>query len=144
MNLPLPATAAPELLRDLRAFVGVCEDLLQLSVREHHALSATEDFQPDDFGNARKDLLMRLNEVLIAVKNWRKVWQKEDPAQRTRHPEVKALLEVLQQMIVKILQLDRENQQSLLRRGLLPARNVPSFAPQPPSFVSKLYSRHTS
>lgn len=144
MNQPNATAPAPDLLHDLRAFVGVCEELLQLSVREHQALNGGGKFAPEEFGGTRKDLLARLNQVLISVKNWRKAWQKENPAPGNRSPEVKALLDGLQQMIVKILQLDRENQQALLRRGLLPAREVPSYAPATSSFVSRLYSRHTS
>jgi hypothetical protein len=131
------------MLRELRSFVAVCEELLQLSVREHHALKGAQPFQPEEFCQVRKDLLTRLNQVLIALKHWRQAGQAPPPAERPRHPEVKALLEVLQPMIVKILQLDRENQQALLRQGLLPARHGPEFAAQHPSFVTKLYARHT-
>lgn len=132
------------LIPDLRAFVGVCEELLQLSVREHQALNGSANSLPEEYRGIRKDLLMRLDQVLISVKNWRKAWQKENPTSCPRNPEVKALLDVLQQMIVKILQLDRENQQALLRRGLLPAREVASYTPATSSFVSKVYARQTS
>ncbi len=141
-------TTSPEsnvtLIQELRAFVGVCEELLQLAVQEHQALSGQAEFQPDSFHGTRKGLLTRLSQVLLSIKNWRKAWQKDNPGTRGHNPEARALLEVLQQMIVKILQLDRENQQALLRRGLVPAREVLTYAPKPPSFVSKLYSRHTS
>ena len=82
--------------------------------------------------------------LLVSIKDWRKVWQQKSQSERTQHPEVKTLLEVLQQMIVRILQLDRENQQALLRAGLLPARHLPAAAAQQPGFVSRLYSRHTA
>jgi hypothetical protein len=135
------ATAQPALIRDLRSFVTVCEDLLALSSEEHQTLASG---RVDTIGmvDARKNLLARLNEVLISIKNWRKAWQQQDQAERAQHPEVKALLGVLQQMIVRILQLDRENQQSLLRAGMMPARHLPAAATQQPGFVARMYSRH--
>ena len=33
---------------------------------------------------------------------------------------------------------------ALLRRGLVPARHVPSFASQPPHYAAKLYRRHAT
>jgi hypothetical protein len=50
---------------------------------------------------------------------------------------------MLQNLIVKILQLDRENQQALLRRGLVPARHVTSCAAPPSNYVASLYLRNT-
>lgn len=135
-------TPAPELIQDLRSFVRVCEELLTLANSENQALAQGGDVEMTQFTQTRKDLLGRLNEVLVSIKNWRKLWQQQDPAKRTGPQEIKPLLEVLQQMIVRILQLDRENQQSLLRAGRLPARHVPPAAAQQPSFVARLYSRH--
>jgi hypothetical protein len=51
---------------------------------------------------------------------------------------------MLQNLIVKILQLDRENQQALLRRGLVPARHVTACAAPPSNYVANLYRRHTT
>jgi hypothetical protein len=134
-------TASPELIHDLRSFVRVCEDLLSLSSDEHQALVSGR-VEMAILVDTRKNLLTRLNEVLLSIKNWRKAWQQQDQSERAQHPEVKALLGVLQQMIVRILQLDRENQQSLLRAGMLPARHLPPAATQQPGFVARLYSRH--
>jgi hypothetical protein len=49
---------------------------------------------------------------------------------------------MLQDLLVKILQLDRENQQALLRRGLVPARHVASCAAPPSNYVANLYRRY--
>ena len=138
------STTPDQLIRDLGCFVRICEDLLSLSVAEHQALTGNTRFDLGKFSDTRKNLLGRLNEVLDSAKNWRKVWQQKSQPERSQHPEVKALLEVLQQMIVRILQLDRENQQALLRAGLLPARHLPPAAAQQPGFVSRLYARHTA
>jgi hypothetical protein len=40
--------------------------------------------------------------------------------------------------------LDRENQQALLRRGLVPARHVTACAAPPSNYVASLYRRHAA
>ena len=51
---------------------------------------------------------------------------------------------MLQNLLVKILQLDRENQQALLRRGLVPARHVTACAAPPSHYVANLYLKHVT
>ena len=73
-------------------------------------------------------MLLRLDEALNLLRTWRQAWQRLDAGERARYAEVKQLLQAVQDSLVKILVLDRENQQGLLRRGLVPARHVPAFA----------------
>jgi len=42
-----------------------------------------------------------------------------------------------------VLVIDRENEESLLRRGLLPARALPRAEQSQPNFVARTYQRHT-
>ena len=42
---------------------------------------------------------------------------------------------------MKIVLLDRENEQALLRRGLVPTTQLPSVNRQRPHFVAELYRR---
>ncbi len=92
----------------------------------------------------RKALLSRLGEVLNLLRTWRLAWQRLDAPERARYSEVKPLLQVVQDSLVKILVLDRENQQALLRRGLVPAQYMPSFTSQPPHHAAQVYRRHSS
>lgn len=108
------------------------------------AQAAQTDYQPFEFHPGRKALLLRLDEGLNLLRVWRQGWQQVDPAERTRYPEVKLLLQTVQDNLVRILVLDRENQQALLRRGLVPSGHVPSFASQPPHYAAQLCRRHAS
>jgi len=92
----------------------------------------------------RKALLLRLDEGLNLLRVWRKGRRQVGPAEQTRYSEVKLLLQTVQNTLVRILVLNRENQQALLRRGLVPARHVPSFAFQPPHYAARRYRRHAS
>jgi hypothetical protein len=46
-----------------------------------------------------------------------------------------------QDITMKLIVLDRENEQGLLRRGLLPASELPSANRQRPHYVADLYKR---
>jgi len=56
--------------------------------------------------------------------------------------EVKSLFRPYRVLLMRVLLLDRENQQALLRHGLLPARHLPATAGQQPHCVADLYRRH--
>jgi hypothetical protein len=132
----------PDLLRDLRAFAAVGEETLALATLEHQALAAAGTYEPFEFYRLRKDLLARLEPLTIEVKHWRQLWQQISPLERARCADIIGAIQKLQNLIVKILQLDRENQQALLRRGLVPARHVTSCAAPPSNHVANLYRRH--
>jgi hypothetical protein len=52
------------------------------------------------------------------------------------------LFQNIQSLLMKVLVLDRENQQAMLRRGLVPARHLPAVAVQKPHYVASLYQRN--
>lgn len=143
MNQLSPAFVQ-ELSNHLRGYLGLCEEALELAGRENQALAGAEEYQPFQFYQNRKFLLSRLDQSLNLLRTWRQAWHKLDPAERAQYSELKSLLQAVQDALVKILLLDRENQQALLRRGLLPARQVSSFASSPPHFAAQLYRRHST
>ncbi|HEY9509672.1 MAG TPA: hypothetical protein VIV82_07405 [Verrucomicrobiae bacterium] len=140
---PLPAFIV-ELTNHLRGYLTLCDDALSLATRESQALSTTAEYQPFEFFQGRKSLLSRLDQSLNLLRIWRQAWQKLAPEERAQYSEVKSLLQAVQDSMVKILLLDRENQQALLRRGLLPAQHVSSFAAPKPHYAAQLYSRHST
>jgi hypothetical protein len=64
------------------------------------------------------------------------------PVERARHKDVALLLKQNQEVTMRILNLDRENEQSLLRRGLVPSKHLPPANRQRPHFVADLYRRN--
>ena len=56
--------------------------------------------------------------------------------------EVVDLFQTIQSLVMKTLLLDRENQQALLRRGMVPAISLPAVGAQQPHFVAGLYRQH--
>jgi hypothetical protein len=142
MNSTLPFL--PELACDLKAYQNLCEEALALTARENQALTHPSEYQPFDFYQLRKDLLPRLEKSLIQLRRWRQTWQQVSPADRSCCAVVKSLFQSVQGLLVKFFLMDRENQQALLRRGLVPTRHLHSVAVQPPHYAASVYKRHSN
>ena len=93
------------------------------------------------FYQQKKNLLPRLKQSLDDLRKHRANWQKLSLVERAGQPEVGPLLRRNQDLTMKIIVLDRENEQGLLRRGLVPPRELPSVNRQRPHFVTDLYRR---
>ena len=139
----MSAALDPDFAGDLRVHLALCEEAMALTIRENQALGNQSGYSPFEFYHKRKDLLPRLEESLMALRKWRNRWQQAGPAERAGCSEVKALFQSVQTLLMKVLLLDRENQQALLRRGLLPAQHLPSRAAQQPHCVADAYRRHS-
>lgn len=134
---------ADALIHDLRAFAGVCEDILALATREHQALSGEGDYLPLEFYQERKTLLPDVEGLLQRFRSHRVVWQQVSPTQRDQFKEMKSLFQNIQGLVSRVMQLDRENQQAMLKRGVVPVKHLPSTTRQQPHFVADLYRRNS-
>jgi hypothetical protein len=143
MNNSLTNDFIDGLILELRTYLAVCEETLCLTIRENQALAGQTDYQPLDFNQTRKNLLPLIDSLLVKLRGRRLVWQQVSPAERERFTEVKPLFQSIQNILMKILLLDRENQQAMLRRGLVPARHLPAAAVQQPNYVANLYQRNS-
>jgi hypothetical protein len=132
------------LANDLREHLGICHECLALFTVENRMLRNSPDWQPQELHEQRKRLLPRLESVLIKLRSARESWQKSALAERNRCGEINNLFQELQSLLPRILMLDRENQQELLRRGALPPSHLPPVQSQQPNFVSSLYRRHAA
>jgi flagellar biosynthesis/type III secretory pathway chaperone len=132
-------------VNDLRAHLALSQELLQLVEHENQSLRASEDAssQGSEGFHLRRTLLPRLDQSLGQLRAHRVAWQRLTPAERQQHPDIAALLRANQDLIMKVLVLDRENEQARLRRGLVPPQHLPPAQRQRPHFVADLYRRHS-
>lgn len=132
---------AAALATDLKEHLRISEDILKIVEQENVRLrdaSSTANFE----GMVQKKaILPELNESLARLKTQRAEWLRQPAEERARHPEIGGLLRQNQDVIMKIIVLDRENEQALLRKGLVPPRHLPSPAKQKPHYVADLYRR---
>jgi hypothetical protein len=133
-----------EISDDLKARLAICLELQQGLEREGQVLRRPDNPSLFEFHQLRKKLLPSLKQSLENLRRHRANWQLLSREERARHPEITVLLRQNQDLTMKIILLDRENEQSLLRRGLVPARELPSVNRQRPHFVAELYRKQAS
>src|SRR5258706_3425228 len=120
------------------------KEMLVMTDREGQDLQKFENSNAFENFQAKKSLLPQLNQSLERLREQRIGWQKLTPDQRAKHPEVASLIRQNQDLIMKIIVLDRENEQTLLRRGLMPPQRIPSLHRPHPHFLADLYRRRSA
>jgi len=135
---------SPDFAERLRNHLAVCTEILKLVEKENSLLRSENSEAAFSLRSTRKNLLAQLTDSLDKIRERRIAWLKLEPAQRQGHPEIAELLRENQNLIMKILVLDRENEQTLLRQGLVPPRHLPSANRQRPHFVANLYQRNAA
>lgn len=143
MNNSITSEFTAALVFELRSYLNLCEEILALAARENQALSGQAGYQSLEFHQKRKSLLPYLESLSAKLRDRRIVWQQASPSERECCKEVKPLFQNIQSLVMKVLLLDRENQQAMLRRGLIPARHLPAAAVRQPHYVASLYQRNS-
>jgi hypothetical protein len=89
----------------------------------------------------RRRILPDLELSTARLRQHRADWLQLAPAERAGRREIGTLLRQCQDLILRVLMLDRENEQTLLRKGMLGPRHLPSHNAQRPHYVADLYRR---
>ena len=114
-----------DLIEELNTHLAVCRELLAIAEGEAQALRRADQPSLFEFCQLKKNLLPRLNRTLDSLRKHRVRWQSLSSDERARQPEIGPLLRRNQDLAMKFILLDRENEQGLLRRGLVPPANCP-------------------
>ena len=129
-----------DMTNDLRAHLEVCRSIWNVVERESQVLrQPTTDFTSAN--QEKKNLLPALQHSLNRIRQHRIDWVKRPLREREREGQVPTLLREIQDLIMKIIIVDRENEQALLRKGLVPARYLPHPNRQRPHYVADLYQQ---
>lgn len=126
-----------ELLPALQTHLDICEEANRIALEENRLLMQTAQPPDDAFLSKKKSVLARLSDSLDAVRSQRAL-QTQDLTRQHRQ-----LMEKAQQIVLKTLLLDRENEQLLLKTTF-GAKRPASQKMTPLSQIQKLYQRHTS
>jgi flagellar biosynthesis/type III secretory pathway chaperone len=130
-----------QLSRYLQDHLQLCREILRVVEAENRALRESPNTEHSQLTETRQKLLPRLDASLAQLRVVRHAWQQLSPEEREQHPSMPGLLQENQDLIMKILMIDRENEQCLLRLGRVPAKHLPSVERQRPHFVADLYRR---
>ncbi len=128
--------------RALQAHTTHCSQLLDIATHEEQALRGQDSYRPGIFDAARKQKLTELNQSLETLKKHRIEWQLLPSPERARHPDICRWIRTAQEVGMKLIILERENEQTLLRRGFLP-QSQGGTSPTAPAgnYLSGLYRR---
>lgn len=144
MNDSLASQVAAALTADLQAFARVCEDVLALARREHQALSAAAAYEHREFHQRRGELLPDIESLVRKFRDHRAAWRQLPQSQRDAFEELKRLFQTIQNLLMRVMVLDRENQQAMLKRGLVPVQHIPeAAAARQPNYVADLYRKNS-
>ena len=136
-------TGVDQLAADLRTHRNLCEEVLRQAESEINVIDRQNGAPFPERIDAKKKVLAELTQSLDKIREHRVAWLKVEPTVRQAHPEITELLRENQNLIMKILVIDRENEKALLRRGLVPNREIPPARRQQPHFVANLYRRNS-
>jgi len=129
---------------ELKAALALYQGLLGVVETESTALRQPGPFAPFESFSARRRVLPDLGRSVDRLRQHRSEWLGLTPVERAGQKEIGVLLRQCQDLILRILMLDRENEQGLLRKGLLGPRHLPSHNAQRPHYVADLYLRRGS
>jgi hypothetical protein len=114
----------------------LCNELHQLALEENSFLQQHRRTPDAALLEKKKGLLARLDESLTALR--------AQPRSSADGAPNRIVLDKTRARILQILQLDRENEQLLLRFSLAGTRGSPAVAASPaPSILQKIYQRHS-
>lgn len=124
-------------LEALQQHQQLCDELHALTLQENRFLQQHQRTPDSALLDKKRSLLARLDETLAALRS--------APREGLNAPSFRQALEKTRSRILQILQLDKENEQLLLRVSLssnrLPSASTATTAS--PSLLQKIYQRHT-
>ena len=121
-------------LATLQAHHALCDEIHQDVLEENRFLRQHQRAPDQALIDRKRSRLDRLDQSLAALRSV--------PAASVRDPETRDQLEKTRARILQILQLDKENEQLLLRCSLTGGRATPAAAPAASvSMLQKIYAR---
>jgi hypothetical protein len=112
----------------------LCDELYELALEENRFLQQHQRTPEPALLDRKRALLARLDETLAALR--------EIPRGDARELALRGALDKTRSRILQILQVDKENEQLLLRHSL--GRGpMTAAAPVDPGMLQRIYARHT-
>ncbi len=109
----------------------VCTELHELALEENQFLRQHQRTPGPDLLNRRRGLLQRLDTALAGLR--------AAPREHPPRPALRQALERAGARVLQVMQLDRENEQLLLRHSLTGPRPAPAAATPPSALLRRIY-----
>ena len=123
----------------LQAHIDLCGEVLATVQQEHQSLKTNQVEDLTQWQNSRQEMLERLTTAQAGISAHKDAWSALNSAQKQTMPEIGQRLKQCTDLIMKIVSLDRENEQLMLRNKLVPPGHLPPAERQNPNLVAKIY-----
>ncbi len=123
----------------LQAHIDLCGEVLATVQQEHQSLKTNQVEDLTQLQNSRQEMLDRLTTAQTGISAHKDAWGALNKAQKQTMPEIGQRLKQCTDLIMKIVSLDRENEQLMLRNKLVPPGHLPPAERQNPNLVAKIY-----
>ncbi len=120
----------------LEEHMEACEHAYQVMLEENRLLKADGATLTDDFLDKKRDALTRLDNALTTIRDLSGTPGKMSAGNR-------AAIQKTQQIVLKALLLDRENEQWLLKASTPKRHDIPRARPTLDQ-IQKLYRKHAA
>lgn len=121
-------------LEALQQHLQLCEEIHALALEENRFLQQNQRAPDAPLIERKRALLARLDETLAALRS--------ATPDGSNHPAQRQALEKTRTRILQVLQLEKENEQLLLRFSLAGTRPATPTA-MPAGMLQKIYQRHS-
>lgn len=122
------------LLEALQQHQAICDELHQLALEENRFLQQHRRVPDAPLLERKRAASARLDDALAALR--------AAPQTGARDPQAKAALEAARARILQILQIEKDNEQLLLRYSLSGTTVAPGSPAAAPGMLQKIYARH--
>ena len=123
----------------LQAHIDLCGEILGVVQQEHQQLKTNQIDDLIQLQDARQGMLDKLSTAQSEISSHKDAWSALSQSQRQSMPEIGQRLSQSTDLIMKIVSLDRENEQLMLRNKLVPPGHLPPAERQNPNLVAKIY-----
>ena len=123
----------------LQSHIELCGEILAVVQQEHQQLKTNQIEDVTQLQEARQGMLEQLTTAQAEIMRHKESWMALTEAQKQSMPEIGQRLQHCTDLIMKIVSLDRENEQLMLRNKLVPPSHLPPAERQNPNLVAKLY-----
>ncbi len=123
------------ILQALQLHQQICDELHELALEENRFLQQHRRAPEASLLERKRSLLARLDESLNALRTA----TKEEAGQ----PSFRQALDKARARVLQVLQLDKENEQLLLRYSLSAGRPAPATEAVPSALLQRIYQRHS-
>ena len=123
----------------LQAHIDLCGEILQVVQQEHQQLKANQVDDLTQLQGARQGMLDKLSSAQSDISSHKDAWSALSQSQKQSMPEIGKRLSLCTDLIMKIVSLDRENEQLMLRNKIVPPGHLPPAERQNPNLVAKIY-----